>query len=298
MTLPPDTVEVEARAKVNVALSVLGAEADGYHRIDTVLVPLDLSDRLVIHAAGGPSFRTLSLSLDVEGEAALVARVPVDETNLALRAAAALAEAAGVRGFAEIALHKRIPVGAGLGGGSADAAAVLRAIDDLWGTGLGWRRLAELGASVGSDVPALVAGGAVRARGRGEVVTRVEAVPLRWALVTHPFEIRAGDAYRWWDEDGRRAGPDAARVLGPVAEGPDVLGPLLWNDLEGPVVRRHPELAEAKAALLEAGCAGAVLSGSGPTVAGLVPSNAEGAVVADRVEAAFGRRPILVASRG
>ena len=90
---PPDTVEVEARAKVNLALAVLGAEADGYHRIDTVLVPLDLADSLVIHAAGDPSFRTLSLSLDVEGEPSFVAGVPIDQSNLALRAAAALAEA-------------------------------------------------------------------------------------------------------------------------------------------------------------------------------------------------------------
>ncbi len=248
----------------------------------------------MIHAAADPSFRTLSLSLDVEGEPSFVAGVPVDESNLALRAAAALAEAVGVRGFADVTLHKRIPVGAGLGGGSADAAAVLRALDDLWGAGLGWRRLAEVGASVGSDVPALVPGGAVRARGRGEVVTRIEAAPTRWALVTHPFEIRAGDAYRWWDEDGRRAGPDAARVIDPAAEGrPEVLGPLLSNDLEGPVVRRHPELARAKAALLEAGCAGAILSGSGPTVAGLLPSEIDEDVVADRVEAAIGRRPIL-----
>jgi 4-diphosphocytidyl-2-C-methyl-D-erythritol kinase len=299
MTIAPDTVEVEAGAKVNLALRVLGAEPDGYHRIDTVLVPLDLADRLVIHAAADPTFRTLSLSLDVEGDPSLVAGVPVDESNLALRAAAVLAEAVGVRGFADVTLHKRIPVGAGLGGGSADAAAVLRALDDLWGAGLGWRRLAELAASVGSDVPALVPGGAVRARGRGEVVTQVEAAPLRWVLVTHPFEVRAGDAYRWWDEDGRLAGPDAARVLAPAAEGrTEDLGPLMTNDLEGPVIRRHPELAETKAALLEAGCAGAILSGSGPTVAGLLPSSVEGEDVADRVEAAIGRRPILAGSSG
>jgi 4-diphosphocytidyl-2-C-methyl-D-erythritol kinase len=298
MTLPPDTVEVEARAKVNLSLRVLGADPDGYHRIDSVLVTLDLADRLMVHAAADPSFRTLSLSLDVGGDPSLVAGVPVDESNLALRAAAALAEAVGVRGFADVTLDKRIPVGAGLGGGSADAAAVLRALDDLWGAGLGWRRLAEVGASVGSDVPALVAGGAVRARGRGEVVTRIEAAPLRWALVTRPFEVRAGDAYRWWDEDGRRVGSDVARVVGAAAEGPDALGPLLSNDLEPPVVRRHPELAEVKAALLDAGCAGAILSGSGPTVAGLLPSGVAGEEVADRMVASIGWRPILAGSAG
>ncbi len=132
-----NTVELQARAKLNPFLRVLGRRDDGYHELETLILPVSLADGVRVHAYADPSmFRTLSLSLDVTGEPHLTRGVPVDETNLAMRAAAALAEAVGPRGFAEIMLEKRIPHAAGLGGGSADAAAVLRALDGLWGAAL------------------------------------------------------------------------------------------------------------------------------------------------------------------
>lgn len=276
MTAPADTLDVEAQAKINVYLRVLGRREDGFHHLDSLVVPLTLSDGLHVHAAADPTFRTLALSLEVRAPKRLLAGIPVDESNLVLRAAHALAEATGVRGFADFVLHKRIPAAGGLGGGSSDAAAALRALNALWGCGLDDRALGAVAATVGSDVPALLGGRPVRVTGRGELVEAAEAAPLRWALVPQRFGVSTAEAFGWWDEDGAPSTPDGDRRITAILRGAArgdvaVLGPVLFNDLEGPVLRRHPQLAETKERLLEAGAAGAVLCGSGSTVAGLLP---------------------------
>jgi 4-diphosphocytidyl-2-C-methyl-D-erythritol kinase len=274
----PNTDMREARAKVNVFLRVLGRRPDGYHELETLIARISLADRLEIHAFSDPAqFRTLSLSLHVTGESRAAAGVPTDQSNLVLRAAAALAEHAGVLGFADITLDKRIPAAAGLGGGSADAASTLMALDELWGLGAGAEELRRIAAAVGSDVPALMHPNAALARGRGELTEPVRVPPLSWCLLTFPFGVRTAEAFAWWDQEERAAGtgPDPQTVLQAAMAGdPGTLGPLLFNDLEPPVVRRHPEIGEAKDALLEAGAVGAVMCGSGPTVAGLLPAGA------------------------
>jgi 4-diphosphocytidyl-2-C-methyl-D-erythritol kinase len=263
---------VQARAKINLFLRVLGTRGDGYHDLETLIVPISLADRLVVRADSDPSFQTLSLSLEVTGHSDLVRGVPRDETNLVLKAAAALAQSTGLRGFADVTLEKFVPVGAGLGGGSADAAAVLGILNDLWGCGLAPEALREVGASVGSDVPALMMGGPVLAAGRGERVEPAPSRPLSVVLATFPFSVSTPDAFRWWDEEGS-TGPDPEELLGATAPDGDLasLGRLMFNDLELPVTRRHPEIAEAKRILLEGGALGAVMSGSGPSVAGVMP---------------------------
>jgi 4-diphosphocytidyl-2-C-methyl-D-erythritol kinase len=211
----------------------------------------------------------------VEGRPDIVASVPADESNLVLRAASALAERADVKGFADISLHKEVPAQAGLGGGSSDAAATLLALNDLWGCALDEAALGDLGAGVGSDVPALLAvtrGGGVLATGRGE---RVEAVPVRsfrWALVTFPFGVRTADAFGWWDERAGHSAGEPERDLDAARRGDArALGLALFNDLEEPVMRRHPEVREACEQLVAAGATGAVMCGSGPSVAGVLP---------------------------
>ena len=279
----PNSVTEHACAKVNLFLRVVGRRDDGYHDLDTVLVPISMADTVRVHAFADPGeFRTLSLSLEVDGPPDLVAGVPTDGSNLAFAAALALAERTGTRGFAEIVVTKRIPAAAGLGGGSADAAAVLRALDRLWGTSLPPSELAEVAATVGSDIPALLTGGAVRATGRGEVTVPSPLPSFRWALVTFGFGVRTPDAFGWWDEDGGAAGSSPDEVLAAATTGdPTILGPLLFNDLEEPVGRRHPEVLEAKARLLAAGATSAIMSGSGPSVVGLLDDETplpEGAV--------------------
>jgi 4-diphosphocytidyl-2-C-methyl-D-erythritol kinase len=265
---------VEARAKVNLFLRVLGRRPDGYHELETLIVPISLADRLEVHASAGEAeSKTISFSLDLLGELSLIAGVPVDGSNLVLRAAAALAAEAGVTGVADIELEKRIPVAAGLGGGSADAAAVILALNELWGLRLSDASLQAIASSVGSDVPALLAGGGVLARGRGERIERVEIPGYEWAIVPFPFGVSTAQAFGWWDEDGAAIGPDPEATLAAARSGdPAQLGPLLFNDLEAPVMLRHRAVRDAREALIDAGAAGAVMCGSGPTVAGLMPA--------------------------
>jgi 4-diphosphocytidyl-2-C-methyl-D-erythritol kinase len=255
-------VREPAAAKLNLFLRVLGRRADGFHEIETLVQPLTLADGVEARV------REYGIELRVAGEHA--EEMPHGEDNLALRAAHELAEAANVRKGAQLLVVKQIPVAAGLGGGSADAAAALRALNLLWDCGLEADRLVRIGAKVGSDVPALVPGGPVLARGRGERVEPASIMRTWWALITPSFAVRAEEAYGWWDEYGGPVGRDPARLVAALESGdPAAVGPLLFNDLAGPVSAKHTEVREARSALLQAGALGAVMCGSGPAVAGL-----------------------------
>jgi 4-diphosphocytidyl-2-C-methyl-D-erythritol kinase len=271
----PRTLSVEARAKVNLFLRVLGRRPDGYHELETLVAPIDFADRLEIHADSGPDFRTLALALDITGDPGVVGGVPMDESNLVLRAARALSDAVGTRGFADITLEKRVPAAAGLGGGSADAAATLRVLNELWECGLEEDALSDVAASVGSDVPAFLVGGPAVARGRGERVEPIPVPSLKLAIVTFPFGVSTADAFRWWDEEGGSPGADPGPILSATRGGSgEALGDLLYNDLEDVVIRRHPAIGEAKERLLHAGAVGVVMSGSGPALVALLHSEA------------------------
>jgi 4-diphosphocytidyl-2-C-methyl-D-erythritol kinase len=273
----PIPVSEPAPAKVNLFLRVLGRRDDGFHDIETLILPVTLADG--VRAA----YREQGFGLAIAGERA--GAVPGDAANLVVRAAEALARVTGERRGARLMLAKRIPVAAGLGGGSADAAAALRALDRLWGWGLGIDRLVEVAAEVGSDVPSLVPGLPVLVSGRGERVERVDVPRSWWVLHAPSREVPAADAYDWWDEDDGGTGPDPGVVI-EAAKAGDVegLANLVFNDLERPVARRHPEVVEATRTLLEAGALGALMCGSGPTVAGLCRDGAH----AEQVGAATG----------
>jgi 4-diphosphocytidyl-2-C-methyl-D-erythritol kinase len=267
----------DANAKINVFLRVLAAREDGYHDLESLVVPISLADRI----SAWPDDR---LHVETTGATKLAGAVPAGGLNLALVAALALADACPDAGGARIEIDKRIPVAAGLGGGSADAAATLLACNELWGCGLDLATLADVAERIGSDVPAMLAGGPVLMSGRGELLAPAPCAPFWWVVVSQGFGVRSPDAYRWWDEDGGSRGPDPDVVLRAAEAGdPEALGPLLFNDLEPPVVRRHREIGAARARLLEAGAVGAVMIGSGSSVAGLVRSRAE----AEAVAAAF-----------
>jgi 4-diphosphocytidyl-2-C-methyl-D-erythritol kinase len=264
----------DAHAKINVFLRVLGAREDGYHDLESLVVPISLSDRVTVR--DGPSLR-----VDVRGADRLAGEVPTGGLNLALVAALAIGDACPDAGGAEIRIDKRIPVAAGLGGGSADAAATLLALNELWGCDLDPATLAELGERIGSDVPAMLEDGPVLMSGRGELIAPAEVASLWWVIVHFEFGVRSPDAYRWWDEDGAPTGPDPDPLLSAAAAGDArTLGALLFNDLEAPVFARHPVLGQAKRALLDAGALGAVMSGSGSAVVGLARDEAHAAGLA------------------
>jgi len=257
------TIRREARAKINVFLRVLSAREDGYHDLESLVVPISLGDLVVV----SPDDR---LHVETTGASRHVGEVPEGGLNLALVAALALADVCPDAGGARVEIDKRIPVAAGLGGGSADAAATLLALNELWGCGLDLGALVVVAERVGSDVPAMLTGGAVLMAGRGELLAPAEVATFWWVVVDLGFGVRSPDAYRWWDEDGAARGPDPLPLLEAAAAGDGAtLGPLLFNDLEPPVVRRHPEVGEAKRRLLEAGALGAVMTGSGSAVVGL-----------------------------
>jgi 4-diphosphocytidyl-2-C-methyl-D-erythritol kinase len=257
------TIRRRAHAKINLFLRVLGAREDGYHEIESLVTPISLADRVVVRPAG-------QLRVEVEGAPAFAEDGPAGGLNLALVAALALADACPDAAGALVEIDKRIPVAAGLGGGSADAAATLHALNALWGCDVDAATLEQIGERIGSDVPAMLSGEPVLMSGRGERLAPADVATFHWVLVGFGFGVRSPDAYRWWDEDGASTGPDPEPLLAAASAGDaGSLGPLLFNDLEPPVFARHEELETAKARLLEAGALGAVMSGSGSSLIGL-----------------------------
>jgi 4-diphosphocytidyl-2-C-methyl-D-erythritol kinase len=263
-------VTVFAHAKINLFLRVLGRRADGYHDIDSLVLPISLADTVTVRPHRG------GVSCGVRFPDGRPVPFDEPERDLALMAAERWVEAQWMREHGvHVRVTKEIPIAAGLAGGSADAAAVLRGSNELWGNPLRPEQLLEIAAAIGSDVPALLARQAVRVRGRGEVVEPVGVAPMWWVLVPQPFPVSTADAYRWWDEDGGATGPEPEPLLEATRQGrPDELGGMLFNDLEGSVARRHPEVATATERALGAGALGTVMSGSGPTVAALTRDEA------------------------
>jgi 4-diphosphocytidyl-2-C-methyl-D-erythritol kinase len=254
-------LELSAAAKVNLALEVLSRRPDGYHEIATVMHAVDLSDRLVLEDADALEVRTSAPG------------VPTDERNLAYRAAAALRKAAGIARGARITLDKRIPVAAGLGGGSTDAAAALVGLNTLWGLRWPDERLEELAIGLGMDVPFFLRGGAALATGRGERLTSLGSAALALVLVNPRFAVSTAEMYGRVTpsmySDGARA-KDAAGALGSRQAG-RVAGSL-HNGLEPAARAAYPQIGQMHAALLAAGALGAAMSGSGPTVFGVARS--------------------------
>ena len=252
---------LSATAKVNLALEILGLRADGYHEIVTVMQAVQLSDRIVLEDDDG-------LDLHIADR-----DVPRDASNLALRAALALRQAAGVDHGVRITLDKRIPIAAGLGGGSADAAAVLVGLNRLWRLRWPLGRLAEVGATLGMDVPFFLRGGTAFATGRGEKVERVPGMALALVLVNPRFASSTAEAYGRLTAAMYTDGARARTVLAALsARRPGRLAESLYNGLEATVAPAHPEIGQMKAALLAAGALGALMSGSGPTVFGIARS--------------------------
>ncbi len=274
------TVTRLAHAKLNVFLRVLGRREDGYHDIQTVILPLELHDRITVEEADG--FEVIvegprAEELDAAGGDSLIGR-----------GAHSWASAAGLDApRARLTLDKRIPIAAGLGGGSADAAATILALDELHGTDLPGETLLGIAASVGSDVPALLLGGPVYADGRGDQVTAVHGQTTHWVIVPSDLTIATPDAYGWWDKEGS-TGPDPGVVIAAFEAGNDaILGPAMYDDLQEPVVARHPVIESTIQALLDAGALGAAMTGSGPTVVALARHMAHADQVAEAVPGAF-----------
>jgi 4-diphosphocytidyl-2-C-methyl-D-erythritol kinase len=263
----PSRCRVRAHAKVNLDLRVVGGRTDGYHELRTVFQTLEWHDTVTVSRTDGP--------LEIAGDAS---KMPLDKSNLAWRAAVALWRASGSRGGpagARIAIVKRIPAQAGLGGGSADAAASLVALNRLWQCGLTPSELARIGGSLGSDVPFFLTGGTALGPGRGDELYALPDLPSHAVVVAWPDRgVSTAEAYGWFrDRPARRAG--GAPSGGP-ARGFDP-GDLesCRNDLEAPVESHRPEIRRIRRQLEASGARLARMSGSGSAVFGLFGSDAD-----------------------
>ena len=269
-------MRIEAYAKVNFTLEVLGKRADGYHALRSLVVPVTLSDTLTLHESDGISSDTGY------------------DDDLCVKAADILkAHASGSKALKGVAIsvEKRIPAGGGLGGGSADAAATLVALNEMWGLNFTPARLAEIGAQVGSDVPALVLSrffGPVVMEGRGEFVRPARGVFPRLNLVLVNPGVFSSTPRVF------------SRCISRVTDDPKILYNIIsayqsrdlssiassfMNDLEAAAMELSPEIKTAKEALIDRGVSGALMSGSGSTVFGLVFSEDEGRKIASSLRA-------------
>jgi len=262
-----DAVRVRAHAKVNLFLRILARESSGFHQIETAFALLELADELVLRRTNS------GVTLEVEGPDL----GPTDE-NLAVRAARMVLDATGNRFGVDIKLIKRIPVRAGLGGGSSDGAATLHAVNALAGNAVPRHELHHFAAKLGADVAFFASGAALAlAWGRGERQFRVTAPPAQPALVAvSSTQVATPDAYAWWDAQNRSP---ASR--GPVTLDADALstwgsiGRLGGNDFETVVFGKHPELRALYERLAETGPIWVRLCGSGSAVAAVYKKEGE-----------------------
>jgi 4-diphosphocytidyl-2-C-methyl-D-erythritol kinase len=269
------SVTVRVPAKINLQLAVGPLRPDGYHDLVTVFHAVSLFDEVTVTPAETDS-------VTVAGEGAR--EVPADDDNLALRAARALREATGQGHPTRVAITKRIPVAAGMAGGSADCAAALVACNRLWGTGLSHAELSSLAAALGSDVPFALLGGTVVGRGRGEQLTPVLAAQAtyHWVLAYAAGNLSTPLVYKTLDQlrgtavlSGDTASSEGTAVPDPELSGelmvalragdPARLGQALSNDLQAPAISLFPALRKTLSAGSELGALGALVSGSGPT---------------------------------
>ncbi|HEV2094665.1 MAG TPA: 4-(cytidine 5'-diphospho)-2-C-methyl-D-erythritol kinase [Rubrobacter sp.] len=254
-------VRLRAYAKVNYSLDVVGVRADGYHELRTVMQSVSLADGVeVCRAGGGFELRVDPPRTDVGPP----------EKNTAYRAWRHLCDRLGEELPVRVTLRKEIPSGAGLGGGSADAAAVLRGLEGLFGLGLSVEELRDVGKEIGADVPFCVSGGTALGEGVGEILSPAPAPPDHRLLVVKPRR-GADTAQVYRAHDASSAGGDASgRVLSALRSGDLAeLAGALGNDLAPVAKRMVPEVADLEGKLLEAGAVGASMTGSGTAVYGL-----------------------------
>jgi len=257
---------VAAQAKVNLLLRVLAREASGYHSIETVFLRLEIADDVMVRVGDAIRGRTL----DCTGSAIPAEGLGPIESNIAYRAACAYSDATGWPSTFAIELTKEIPVGAGLGGGSADAGAVLRALDALSPAPLG-RRLSEIAGSIGADVPFMALDSPMAlAWGRGDRLLPLQVLAARpVVLVIPPFAVATKDAYAWLAHD-RGSYESRSTVIQPAdLDTWESIAAVAVNEFEPVVSRRHPEISRCIESLREGGALLSMLSGSGSAVFGV-----------------------------
>lgn len=265
----------KAYAKINLGLDVLGTLPNGYHEVRMVMQTVDIWDELTFEkTASGIAISTNSEEL------------PTDGDNLIYKAAGLMMEELGIKGGVNIYLRKKIPIAAGMAGGSADAAAAMRGICELYGLRVEDQRLMELGVRIGADVPYCIMGGTALAEGIGERLTELPSPPDCWLVVAKPdINVSTKYVYEELDAVGDFSHPDIDGMIAALKEGSlEGIVKRLGNVLEQVTVQAYPIVDDIKNGLRASGALGTLMSGSGPTVFGIFQDREQADMAALRLE--------------
>jgi 4-diphosphocytidyl-2-C-methyl-D-erythritol kinase len=247
----------KAPAKINLSLDVIRRRNDGYHEVRMVMASIDLADR--IECSELPGDRIILHSS--------APYVPEDDRNFAYQAARLIKEKFGISKGVRLTIQKRIPVAAGLAGGSSDAAATIRAINRLWHLGMSYETMLDLAQQIGSDVAFCIKGGTALATGRGEIISPLPSLPPCWVILVKPaVSVATGQVYREWDHRPA-VHPDVDAMIRAIHDQDfDAICALLGNTLEPVTMEKVTEIAKIKAHMHQIGAEGMLMSGSGPTI--------------------------------
>ena len=275
-----EAVVLQGNAKINISLDVLGKRPDGYHEVSMIMQSISLADEVVLQEA-----KDISLSVDVPG-------LEADSRNLAWRAAELVRQKCAISKGVAITLKKKIPLAAGLAGGSADAAAVLRGVNKLWQAGLTQQELLELGAQLGSDVPFCLLGGTRLATGRGTELEELPAMPdCGVVLAKLPVAVSTAWVYGHFAAAKVTQRPDLPALKTALQKGSLAgIASRLCNVLESVTISEHPEIQKLKEDMLRQGAMASLMSGSGPTVFALMENEEAAGDVAERLRRSWGDR--------
>lgn len=260
-----DQITLQARGKVNLIIDVVGKREDGYHDLRSVMQTVTLSDKIVVKKVCKENYLKVVTNL---------AYLPADCRNVVFKTARLLIERYGIEDGVFLSVEKRIPVAAGLGGGSADCAAALVGMKQLFGLDMSNEEMMEIGLELGADVPFCLQRGIALAEGIGERLTKLKPLPKAWFLLAKPpFSVSTAEIFGAYDTRTKR--PDVERMLFYIDKG-DLRGICgqMANVLETVTIAKHPLIGQIKELMLEQGALGAIMSGSGPTVFGIYEERA------------------------
>ena len=280
------SILLKARAKINLTLDVTGKREDGYHFVKMIMQTISLYDTLLIKKVQKPG---IWLKCDVKW-------LPCDERNIAYKAAALMIETFGIKEGVSISIRKRIPVAAGLAGGSADCAAVIKGMNEIFKLGLDEEKLMELGSKLGSDVPFCIMEGTALAEGTGNILTRIESCPeLNMVLVKLPVSVSTATVYKNLNCYELPFHPDTEKMLVYIKNKDDEgIASALSNVLETVTIKMHPRIDTIKDKLVLKGALGAVMSGSGPTVFGIFADKQAACEAADSLRSEMKLKNVYV----
>ena len=281
-----DHINLKARAKINITLDVTGVRDDGYHELKMIMQTVELYDGVYIKKIEKP---IIKLKSNLEW-------LPKDERNLAYRAAALIREKYGIKEGVYIELRKAIPVAAGLAGGSSDCASVLYGMNKLFDLGISRKTLAEIGLTLGSDVPYCLMRGTTLAEGRGEILTRLLSGPKAWVVLANPpMGLSTAAVYKAIDRAKEISHPNTEAVIEAIKD-KDLhkMARNLSNVLETVSMEMCPMVGEIKRRFMETGAIGSLMSGSGPTVYGLFESRKIAQSSAETIKEEFGLRDVAL----